>query len=161
MEFDDTGSLVSCDFKCYSIISYDEPFSVSYTADNGRVTCNAYFDFVSLYEIRYSDSYEKEELKIRDTGNSYLRTDGQNGTGILGKWESVDGLGLGFMFWEDGTGMYNNKFPITWNNYTDENGNEVLHYILQDTTYFDYKISGDMLTVFLSDNSRVYTKVSN
>lgn len=162
LEFDATGALVSCDFKCYSTFGHDKPSSVLCTTNDGRITCNAYFDFTHQYEISYSDDYEKEELKFLDNSDDvYLRSDGQNGSGIPGKWDSVYSSDWSIMFLVDGTGTYNNTYPISWSNSTDENGSEILHYTLRDTTYFDYKISGDMLTIFLSDDSRMYTKVSN
>jgi len=36
-----------------------------------------------------------------------------------------------------------------------------LCYGIEDPTFFDYKINGDILTIFLSDTSQVYTKVGD
>lgn len=62
--------------------------------------------------------------------------------------------------------MGNERFPITWYAYTIEDGaNEdrvnVVSYSLLDSTYFDYSVSGNTLTIFLSDSSRTYIKVGN
>ena len=42
LQFDDNGMISSCDFNCWSLVG-DTPDRVYWEADNGRVTCSAYF----------------------------------------------------------------------------------------------------------------------
>ena len=91
----------------------------------------------------------------------YQRTTGENGDGIIGKWVSVENSIWSYQFNEDGTGLDNGTRPITWQAYTTDDGANAVRYSLLDSTYFDYTVEGDSLVVFLSDSSRVYTKVGN
>ena len=91
----------------------------------------------------------------------YQRTTGENRDGIIGTWTSVENSIWSFQFNVDGTGMYNGRYPITWSAYTADDGADAVRYSLIDITYFDYTVEGDSLVVFLSDSSRVYTKVGN
>ena len=97
----------------------------------------------------------------RNRRHMYQRTTGENGDGIIGTWTSVENSIWSFQFNEDGTGMYNGRYPITWSTYTADDGADAVRYSLIDSTYFDYTVEGDSLVVFLSDSSRVYTKVGN
>ena len=141
----------------------DTPDRVYWEADNGRVTCSAYFDEDVTYKIAGPSSGSEMEY-ITFSSNSrhrYERASGENGDGITGKWVSVENSIWSFQFNSDGTGMYNGKYSFTWNTYTADDGSSALNYTLLDSSYFDYSVSGNTLTVFLSDSSRVYTKVGN
>ena len=162
LQFDDNGMISSCDFNCWSLVG-DTPDRVYWEADNGRVTCSAYFDEDVTYKIAGPSSGSEMEY-ITFSSNSrhrYERASGENGDGIIGKWVSVENSIWSFQFNSDGTGMYNGKYSFTWNTYTVDDGSSALNYILLDSSFFDYSVSGNALTVFLSDSSRVYTKVGN
>lgn len=66
----------------------------------------------------------------------------------------------GFRFYEDGTGILNDRYEMTWYTYTADDGKNVLNYKIYDKTNFDYYTIGDTLTVFLSDGSRTYIKIA-
>ena len=57
--------------------------------------------------------------------------------------------------------MESEKYPLTWAADTTDDGAGALSYTLLDSTYFDYTVEGDSLVVFLSDSSRIYTRVGN
>lgn len=161
LEFSDSGVITSCDFQCWSLVGR-KPDLIYWEASNGRVTCSAYFNSDIKYWIFKQFEGEKDEREIISIGggdSDYYRVSGTYGGGIVGKWVSVYGEVWSYQFNEDGTGMWNGKFPITWCTYTTDDGASVLNYSLLDSTYFDYTVTGDVLTVFLSDGSRIYTKV--
>ena len=162
LQFDDTGMISSCDFNCWSMVG-DTPDRVYWEADNGRVTCSAYFDEDVTYKIAGPSSGSEMEY-ITFSSNSrhrYERASGENGDGIIGKWVSVENSIWSYQFNADGTGLDNGTRPITWQAYTTDDGANAVRYSLLDSTYFDYTVEGDSLVVFLSDSSRVYTKVGN
>lgn len=163
LQFDDSGAISSCDFKCWSMNG--EPERVYWEASNGRVTCSAYFDENVTYEISKSaDGYDMVGITFPDARNWtqwYQRTSGSTGNGIIGTWASMSNTSWSFEFNEDGTGLDSGKYPFTWYAYTTDEGINAMSYTLLDSTYFDYSISGNTLTVFLSDGGRVYTKVGN
>lgn len=159
LEFSDSGVITSCDFKCWSLIG-QKPDWIYWESSNGRVTCSAYFYSDVKYRIFKQFEGEKDEREIiAISNNDYYRESGTYGGGIVGKWVSVYGEVWSYQFNEDGTGMWNGKYPITWYTYTTDAGASALNYCLVDSTYFDYSVTGDILTVFLSDGSHVYTKV--
>ena len=162
LQFDDNGMISSCDFNCWSLVG-DTPDRVYWEADNGRVTCSAYFDEDVTYKIAGPSSGSEMEY-ITFSSNSrhrYERASGENGDGIIGKWVSVENSIWSYQFNADGTGLDNGTRPITWQAYTTDDGANAVRYSLLDSTYFDYTVEGDSLVVFLSDSSRVYTKVGN
>lgn len=162
LQFDDNGMISSCDFNCWSLVG-DTPDRVYWETDNGRVTCSAYFDEDVTYKIAGPSSGSEMEY-ITFSSNSrhrYERASGENGDGIIGKWVSVENSIWSYQFNADGTGLDNGTRPITWQAYTTDDGANAVRYSLLDSTYFDYTVEGDSLVVFLSDSSRVYTKVGN
>ncbi len=162
LQFDDNGMISSCDFNCWSMVG-DTPDWVYWEAANGRVTCSAYFDENVTYTITGpSNGSVTEHIAFSSNRrHRYERASEENGDGIIGKWVSVENSIWSFQFNSDGTGMYNGKYSFTWNTYTVDDGSSALNYILLDSSFFDYSVSGNALTVFLSDSSRVYTKVGN
>lgn len=162
LEFDENGILLQCDFQYWSTWSLFKPSYAECYTDNGRVFCTSQ----RYYEYKYdiippSDNSEYEFLKLDNT-NYYKRVEGTIGSGLVGKWSAGNDGSLGYQFNGDGTGISTlfDDYPITWYNYN--NGeNNVLNVTLYDTTFFDYKVSGDVLTVFLNDESRIYTKIGN
>lgn len=160
LEFSDSGIITFCDFQCWSLKG-QEPDLVYWEASNGRVTCSAYFynDFKYRMWTQFEgEKYEEERLNVGGGDSDYYRISGTHGN-IVGKWVSVWSGWWSYQFNEDGTGMYNERYPITWYTYTKDDGTSMLGYTVVDDTYFDYTITGDTLTVFLSDSSRIYTKV--
>lgn len=162
LQFDDNGMISSCDFNCWSMVG-DTPDRVYWEAANGRVTCSAYFDEDVTYTITGpSNGSEMEYITFSSNRrHRYERASGENGDGIIGKWVSVENSIWSYQFNADGTGLDNGTRPITWEAYTTADGTSAVRYSLLDSTYFDYTVEGDSLVVFLSDSSRVYTKVGN
>ncbi len=78
-------------------------------------------------------------------------------TDLAGIWihDNSTGLGGDFELYTDGTGMIGSN-PLTW--YADES---TLYYSPEEMAAFDYTVSGDVLTIFFSDGSEVYTRVGN
>lgn len=162
LEFDSNGVITSCDFNCWSLYG-EKPDRVTWETENGRVNCSAYFDSDVTYTIYVPSGLEGMEyikFSSNDT-HSYKRTSGENGDGIVGKWESEYMNIWSFEFNEDGTGMYNSRYPFIWSTYMTDDSSNGLYKTLVDSTYFDYSIQGNILTVFLSDSSRIYTKVGD
>lgn len=165
LEFNDSGLITSCDFKCWSLILLpgEKPNRVYWEASNGRVTCSAYFDEDFIYEV-HTPSSGSDHLSMKSItfsyghDESYDRAYGTDGAGIMGIWES---WGQAVQYNADGTGLFHNRFPFTWYEYTTDNGENAVSRSLLDSTYFDYSVMGNTLTVFLSDGSRTYTKVGN
>lgn len=159
LEFDDSGLITSCDFKCWSMIG-EKPDRVYWEASNGRVTCSAYIDKDFTYKV-YTQSRETDLLSISFSDgrrSEYNRKAGTVGDGIVGTWGYSPQT---VQFNADGTGLLNDRYPFTWYEYTTDNGENAVSRSLLDSTYFDYSITGNTLTVFLSDGSRVYTKVGD
>lgn len=160
LEFTDGGIIASCDFQCWSLIGR-KPDLIYWESLNGRVTCTAFFDHDVEYWIWTQYEGEKDEREMINIGGSdYYRISGTYG-GIVGMWGSVWGEVWSHQFNEDGSGMWNGTYPTSWYTYTTDDGTSALRYTIVNSTYFDYTITGDVLTVFLSDSSRVYTKVGD
>lgn len=160
LEFSDDGTIHSCDFQCWSLGTL-KPNLIYWVTANGRVSCTAFFD----HEVKYWISRkwvgtkdENEVITIAGGDSEYYRVSGTEGD-IVGKWVSVWGEVWSYQFNEDFSGMWNDRYPISWYTYTTDDGISMLRYTVVDDTYFDYTITGDMLTVFLSNSSRIYTKV--
>ena len=129
------------------------------------MTCSAYFEHNITYEIsELPDGGERAIITFPDSNNwslGYQRTSGSTGDGIVGTWTSASNSRWSYRFNEDGTGMESEKYPLTWAADTTDDGAGALSYTLLDSTYFDYTVEGDSLVVFLSDSSRIYTRVGN
>lgn len=164
LQFDDSGVISSCDFKCWSSW-FGTPDRIYWEAYNGRVSCSSYFDVNMTYEISQSaNGYDNMLVAFSDTADwtdQYRRTSGSTGDGIIGTWANATGTSQTFEFYEDGTGMENGKFSLTWSPYTTDEGISAIIYSRLESTYFDYSVTGNLLTIFLSDGSRTYTKVGN
>lgn len=176
LEFDEFGCILSCNFTCWNITDYGRknngaPDRLRWEASNGRVTCYSEFDYNDPYQFTTSyaengvtDLHEDYEILIVGIKSAlsaqYIRDDDTpEGSGLVGKWV-VDGMPIwGYQFNSDGTGVYNGRFNFVWStSQTDTNENRI-KYTLFDTASFDYYVSGDILTVFLSDGSITYTRV--
>jgi len=161
LEFDADGNITNCDFKCWSI-GDASPDNVTWRTENGRVYCSAYFYMEYKYElIPPTEENNYEILKMH--GSEFKRVEGTVGDGLVGKWNNTFfGSSLSRQFNADQSGMLNGKYNlIYWYTYQSENNDDLLCYGIEDPTFFDYKINGDILTIFLSDTSQVYTKVGD
>ena len=142
LEFDGSGVISSCDFKCWSM-SAGKPERICWEAFNGRVTCSAYFDQNITYEIsELPDGGERAIITFPDSNNwslGYQRTSGSTGDGIVGTWTSASNSRWSYRFNEDGTGMESEKYPLTWAADTTDDGAGALSYTLLDSTYLDRK----------------------
>lgn len=157
LEINSDGDILSVDFDCWSVRD-NKPHYISCYTDNGRIYCTAYFNLEFTYDFGYYQSSDKEYIKFGN-GGIYTREEGTTGSGLVGFWSS--GLyNNGFRFYEDGTGILNGKYEMNWYTYTADDGKNTLNYTISDQTYFDYYAVGDILTVYLSDGSRTYTKIA-
>ena len=96
-----------------------------------------------------------------DSMGVFRRT--EPGNGIEGSWSGgIDGTDI-YDFYADMTGWHETRrytYPILdWATYTDDNGNDVISFLEEDSSYFDYAVSGDILTIYLSDGARTYQRV--
>ena len=162
LEFDELGNLLSCDFKCWSI--YDNPDYLMWKAADGRVICESAFCYDKSYEISISEEDGKEKLRFDGYGDWYIRDEEVAGDGLVGRWKNEAWGVFACEFNADGSGQWNYKYPVLWYEYESENEGVItkrVEYTLWDSGSFDYHVNGDSLTVFMSDGSRTYIKVSN
>lgn len=162
LEFDEFGNIVNIDFECWSV--FDNPNYITWEAADGRVTCYSAFCYDKSYEIATTGENGDQELKFDRNGVWYLRDEEVMGEGLIGRWINKGWEVLTCQFNADGSGWWNDKYPISWYVYEAENEGVItnrVEYTIYDSAYFDYHVAGDILTVYLSNGSRMYTKVSN
>lgn len=145
------------------------PDSVAWEASNGRLILTAIYNT----EYKYALGEGKRRINGEDVATDELNLDRSRipeaseygyyyrektgSTDLTGTWihNNSKGLGGNIEFYADGTGMIGDN-PLTW--YADGSN---LYYTAEQKAAFDYTVSGDVLTIFFSDGSRVYTKVGN
>lgn len=148
------------------------PEYVTWEASNGRLTLYGHYTVGCYWIIGEMDNmgatmemlYMKEITANNEPYNSvpdlgtyqydyyYFRE--KIGTGLIGAWTSRTGLDL--IFYADGTGMVGNNYLTWWSD--DET---MLYYYPVQAKSYDYTVSGDTLTVFFSDGSKIYTRVGD
>lgn len=154
IELSDTGEAqTSLDLRPWWAIG--KSTALSWEASNGQLR------FITSYAAEYNYQYYP-----KDWGNEYdadhLRVDsltlhrvnGNTGDSMIGVWDDNDMGGPYFTFNEDGTGAFANDKYITWEA---DDERVYIYYDLYST--FDYSVEGDILTIFFSDGSDIYTRV--
>lgn len=145
------------------------PDSVTWEASNGRLILTAIYNTEYKYALGegrrringedvITDELNLDRSRIPEAGEyGYYYREKTGSTDLTGTWIHNDSNGLGgnIEFYADGTGMIGDN-RLTW--YADEAN---LYYTAEQKAAFDYTVSGDVLTIFFSDGSRVYTKVGN
>ncbi len=129
--------------------------ALSWEASNGQL--NLITSYAAEYDYEYypkdwGDEYYADHLRV---GSLTLhRVNGNTGDSMIGVWDDNDIGGPYFTFNEDGTGAFANDKYITWEADAE---NVYIYYDLYST--FDYSVEGDILTIFFSDGSDIYTRV--
>lgn len=146
-----------------------KPDSVTWEASNGRLILTARRNSEYTYAIGEGKRYinheevETDELSLGRSSvpeasayGDYYR-EKTSSTDLSGIWihDGSTGLSGDFEFYADGTGMIGSN-ALTW--YADET---TLNYTTNEKAAFDYTVTGDVLTIFFSDGSEVYTRVGN
>lgn len=145
------------------------PDSVTWEASNGRLILTAIYNTEYKYALGegrrringedvITDELNLDRSRIPEAGEyGYYYREKTGSADLTGTWIHNDSKGLGgnIEFYADGTGMIGDN-PLTW--YADESN---LYYTAEQKAAFDYTVSGDVLTIFFSDGSKVYTRVGN
>lgn len=145
------------------------PDSVTWEASNGRLILTAIYNTEYKYALGegrrringedvVTDELNLDRSRIPEAGEyGYYYREKTGSTDLAGTWIHNDSKGLGgnIEFYADGTGMIGDN-SLTW--YADESN---LYYTAEQKAAFDYTVSGDVLTIFFSDGSKVYTRVGN
>lgn len=140
------------------------PDFITWDASNGRITLSSHFSETSTWEIKNSGS-EQMLILSRYNDQRYYRS--EVGTSLVGTWNSGAFSGFGdLVLLSDGTGTMNRvissdpwtmeKVPITWRS---DDTNFYVNWTLLSA--YDYTVSGDILTIYFSNGSQIYTKVGN
>lgn len=129
--------------------------SLSWEASNGQLmlitSYAAQFEY-QYYPKDWQNEYYADHLRV---GSLTLhRVNGNTGDSMIGVWDDNDIGGPYFTFNADGTGAFANDKYTTWEA---DDENVYIYYDLYTT--YDYSVSGDLLTIFFSDGSEVYTRV--
>ena len=146
-----------------------KPDSVAWEASNGHLILTAIYNTEYKYALGegkrringedvVTDELNLDRSRIPEASEyGYYYREKTGSTDLTGTWIHNDSKGLGgnIEFYADGTGMIGDN-PLTW--YADESN---LYYTAEQKAAFDYTVSGDVLTIFFSDGSRMYTKIGN
>jgi len=129
--------------------------ALSWEASNGQLklitSYAAEYDY-EYYPKDWGNEYYADHLRV---GSLTLhRVNGNTGDSMIGVWDDNDIGGPYFTFNEDGTGAFANDKYITWEA---DSERVYIYYDLYST--FDYTVEGDILTIFFSDGSDIYTRV--
>ncbi len=165
--FNDNGT-VSEVFAFWNSLNA-QPDSVTWEASNGCLILNAHRNVQFKYAIGEGKRRINGEDVVTDELNldmsripeaseyGYYYREKTSSTDLAGIWIHNDSKGLGgnIEFYADGTGMIGSN-ALTW--YADES---TLYYSPEEMAAFDYTVSGDVLTIFFSDGSEIYTRVGN
>lgn len=109
------------------------------------------------YENVTNDLGTYDQLKVG--GGSFVRHKDTVGNGIIGEWtdDSKPSEAVPyFIFQENGTGIWKADVPMMWR--TDD---EKMYMYYNSYSTYDYYVFGDMLELFFSDGSKIFTKVGN
>lgn len=161
------GGTVSKVFSFWNSLNSD-PDSVTWEAANGRLTLTAHRSYEYHWAIgegsKHIDGVEVEtdELSLNKYGipnasayGDYYRVK-TSSTDLTGTWEAGSNtLSGAYVFYADGTGMIGNN-PLTW--YADDT---TLNCWVEEKKFYDYTVYGDVLTIYFSNGSEIYTKVGN
>lgn len=154
IELSDTGyAQTSLDLRPWWAIG--KSTALSWEALNGQLR------FITSYAAEYDYEYYPKDWKneynadhLRVGTLTLHRVNGNTGDSMIGVWDDNDIGGPYFTFNEDGTGAFANDKYITW----EADAEKVyIYYDLYST--FDYSMEGDILTIFFSDGSDIYTRV--
>lgn len=140
-----------------------------WSVSNGQLNLITSYDVETRYEYTQGDSnddWSHDELFFRDLNNGgslkYYRLDGTKGDDIIGEWVAgSDGNNPStkpyFVFNKNGTGtLARGTVPCTW-----EADDEYFYMSYDLISTFDYYVQGDLLQLYFSDGSRMFTRVSN
>lgn len=134
-----------------------------WTGSNGQLIFTT--DYCAVYRYKYADDGNSFKLEGKyGSEATYHRAAGTTEDGMIGDWNIQNGaIQYFFVFNADGIGTYKRcldilgttTFPISW--FADD---EYLSINYTYSTAVDYYVSGDTLTLYYSNGSQVFTKVS-
>lgn len=155
LDLGNTGVVNEVNFVIWTDSSIT-PNMVHWEASNGRLVFDSEIYKENVFEINQLESGKDELIIHRQYDDlKYHRTGDDAGSGIIGEWALVNGIYGYLKFNEDGTGM-DQKYYCEW--FTE---NAFLSRILHDKVAYDYYVSGDMLELFYSNGSEIFTKIGN
>lgn len=158
------GYVQDINFRVWQVLDRN-PDGVTWTTDNGRLTFSSRFDATYEYTITYGKMYswdkDRDWLQFTQNGHRVMepleRVEGNIGDGLIGKW-SIGNSNLDFntvVIYADGTGSMGGK-NMSW--YGDDT---TFSYTYYQTSSYDYFVLGNVLTLYSSSGSTVYTKVGD
>lgn len=161
------GGTVSEVFSFWNSLN-SEPDSVTWEAANGRLTLTAHRNYQYYWAIGEGSVYidgvevetdelslDKYEIPNASASGDYYRVK-TSSTDLTGTWDAGQNtLSGAYVFYADGTGMIGNN-PLTW--YADDT---TLNCQVDEKKSYDYTVYGDVLTIYFSNGSEIYTKVGN
>lgn len=140
------------------------PDYVTWEGYNGRIILSSHYSETSTYEITDLNSGQRLDLSANKySGRYYTRVEA--GSSLVGTWDMVGRSGSNsLVLLSDGTGMMNRVIstssmgdvPITW--WADDTELRI-DWSLQSA--YDYTVSGNVLTIYVSNGSKVYQRVGN
>ena len=143
------------------------PDYITWEASNGRVVLTSHFSETSTYEIQDLGSRQHLNLSTNKLSGTYY-TRAEVSSSLVGTWDKVGSSGYvtsnALILLSDGTGIMNRLIssssmgdvPITW---WADNTTLRIDWALQSA--YDYTVSGDMLTIYFSNGSQMYSRVGN
>ncbi len=163
VEFDEYGNAAVSFRPNASILP---PDYITWEASNGQIVLSSRFSDTYRWEL--SERGSKQYLTLSTlTSTIYARS--ESDTSLVGTWDEIgDGYRNtdALVLYADGTGTINKVvssatwareiIPITW--WTDDTN---FNYEWTTRSAYDYTVSGDILTIYFSNGSQIYTKVGN
>lgn len=145
----------------FCLWSQDQLGTCDYTlwqANNGHLTLEPHFSYQMNYEYTpKSEENPYDSLSVSPWGKFY-RVAGTEGDSMIGSWAigstASDHTSLGL--YEDGTGYWYGHNAYYW----DANDSS-LEICISLQAGCDYYVAGDMLELFFSDGSMLFTRVGN
>lgn len=163
VEFDEYGNAAVSFRPNASILP---PDYITWEASNGQIVLSSRFSNTYRWELSERGSMQYLTLSAL-TPTIYARL--ESDTSLVGTWDEIgDGYRNtdALVLYADGTGTINKVvssatwareiIPIAW--WTDDTN---FNYEWTTRSAYDYTVSGDILTIYFSNGSQIYTKVRN
>lgn len=163
VEFDEYGNAAVSFRPNASILP---PDYITWETSNGQIVLSSRFSDTYRWEL--SERGSKQYLTLSTlTSTIYARS--ESDTSLVGTWDEIgDGYRNtdALVLYADGTGTINKVvssatwareiIPITW--WTDDTN---FNYEWTTRSAYDYTVSGNILTIYFSNGSQIYTKVGD
>lgn len=131
---------------------------ILWQANNGHLTLEPHFSYQMNYEYMPKSEKNPHDYIALPIWGKFYRVKGTEGDSIVGSWaiESVNSDRTSLGLYEDGTGYWYGHDAYYWNA-TDTN----LEICISLQTGCDYYVAGDMLELFFSNGSMIFTRVGS